>query len=420
VPPRLHARAILLCVMATDSFPAAVAWPRARAAALPVARAVVLSRLLVWAAGLLAVLVAGLSSRAADFDPAGTLAPYGEPLDTLIAPGARWDSVWYLSVAHSGYGADPATPAFFPLYPLLLRALGSGIVSGIALSLACFAVASLLLHRLTAIELGTAAAGPAVMALALFPGSLYFSMVYSEALFLALSVGAIYAARTGRWAWAGALGALAAATRSAGIVLLVPLALLWWAHSRRARDGLWLALVPAGVAAFCGALALAGHDALAPFHAQAHWYRSFAGPFAGVWDGTVAAADGARQLLSGSRAPAYFAPAGGDPFTVAAHNLSLFAFLVPAVPALVGIARRLPPAYAAYVVTALALPLSWPVAPQPLMSLPRFEAVLFPAFMWLGSWIARGGRARGWAIYGVFGASLAAFSAFVSTWHWVA
>jgi len=408
-----------MCV-ATNSLAATSTWIRWRAASWPAARAVVGSRLLVWAAGVLAVLVAGVSQRAADFDPAGLLRPYGEPLDTLIAPGARWDSVWYLSVAHHGYGSDPATPAFFPLYPLILRALGSDVVAGLAVSLACFAVASVLLHRLTEIELGPAAAAPAVTALALFPGSLYFSMVYSEALFLALSVGAVYAARTRHWAWAGALGALAAATRSAGLLLLVPLAVLWWAHSRRARDGAWLALVPAGIGLFCAGLAWAGHDALAPFHAQDAWYRAFAGPFVGAWDGTVAAWDGARQLLSGSRAPVYFAPAGGDPFVAAWHNLSLFVFLVPVVPVVIGIARRLPPAYVAYVVAALALPLSWPVGPQPLMSLPRFEAVLFPAFMWLGSWIARGGPARGRAVYLVFGAGLAAFSAFVATWHWVA
>jgi hypothetical protein len=178
--------------------------------------------------------------------------------------------------------------------------------------------------------------------------------------------------------------------------------------------------VPAGVAGFCAGLGLAGHDALAPFHAQDDWYRSFAGPFVGAWHGTVAAWDGARQLLSGSRVPVYFTRAGGDPFTVAWHNLSLFVFLVPIVPVCIGVARRLEPAYAAYLVTALALPLSWPVGPQPLMSLPRFEAVLFPAFMWLGSWIARGSPARGRVVYVVFGAGLAAFSAFVATWHWVA
>src|SRR4051794_41802854 len=123
------------------AFEAVLYPPRRRAETLAVVRAVVGSRLLVWAAGLVALAAWGSSQRAADFDPAGTLAPYGRPLDTLIAPGARWDSVWYLAVAHTGYGDDPARPAFFPLYPLLLRALGSDIVAGGAPLAAPFRVA---------------------------------------------------------------------------------------------------------------------------------------------------------------------------------------------------------------------------------------------------------------------------------------
>jgi hypothetical protein len=72
------------------------------------------------------------------------------------------------------------------------------------------------------------------------------------------------------------------------------------------------------------------------------------------------------------------------------------------------------------VVAALALPLSWPVGPQPLMSLPRFEAVLFPAFMWIGWWVSKGSIWRGRVLYGALGAGLVASSAFVSTWHWFA
>src|SRR3954462_4522500 len=106
--------------MESGSFTAVLARPRIG----PVARAVVLSRLVVWAAGVIAVLVAGISSRAADFDPSGMLSPYGEPLDTLIAPGARWDSVWYLTVAHSGYGSAPPRPGVFPPDPLPPRARG--------------------------------------------------------------------------------------------------------------------------------------------------------------------------------------------------------------------------------------------------------------------------------------------------------
>ena len=69
--------------------------------------------------------------------------------------------------------------------------------------------------------------GVALLLVAFFPAALFFSAVYSESLFLLLSVGAVLAARQGRWAWAGALAALAALTRNSGVLLLVPLALLF-------------------------------------------------------------------------------------------------------------------------------------------------------------------------------------------------
>ena len=160
------------------------------------------------------------------------------------------------------------------------------------------------------------------------------------------------------------------------------------AHAAPLRaDVLWLALVPLGLVAYCGFLALDGHDALAPFHAQEVWFRSFAGPFVGAWDGVVAAVQGARQLLSGAREPVFFTAAGGDPFVVARHNIELLVWLGLSLVAVAGVLRRLPAAYGAYVVAALALPLSYPVGPQPLMSLPRFVAVLFPLAIWLAVWM---------------------------------
>jgi len=389
-------------------------------------RALWVSRLLVWVVGMDAVAVWGVSGRAGDFDPGGLTRPFGPLGDLLTAPLARWDSSWFLRIAHDGYaGHDPARTAFFPLYPLLIRAggavTGSPLVAGALVSTAAFAAALVLLHRLTDLELGPAAARDAVLLTALSPMSFFFSAVYSEALFLALSLGAVYAARTERWRWAGVLGALAAATRSAGVVLVVPLALLYLRARRRpGRDVLWIALVPAGLAAFCGWLALRGADGLAPFHVQEVWFRHFAWPWGGARDATVAAWDGARQLLSGSRTPVYFRQAGGDPFAAAAHNLVLFAFLAAAVPAVIGVLRRLPLAYGAYVLAALALPLSFPVSPQPLMSLPRFLAVLFPLLMWLGWWTSRGGRIRLGSVLAGFSAVLIVFTAQFATWHWVA
>jgi len=397
-------------------------------------RALWLSRLLVVCAGVGAVVVFGLSGREADFDPLALTAPFGSGGDVLAAPFARWDSVWYLAIADGGYG-DGSREAFFPLYPMLVRvagaAVGSPIAGGVLISTACLGAALVLLHRLVALDHDLAVARNAVLVTALSPMAFFFSAVYSESLFLMASIGAVYAARRERWAWAGALGALAAMTRSAGVLLVIPLALtyLWGSAPRAAlrerrprrldRDALWLALVPLGLGAYCAFLALDGHDPLAPFHAQEQWFRSFAGPFAGAWGGIVAAVQGARQLLSGAREPVYFTAAGGDPLFVARHNIELALWLALAVPAVVGVLRRLPVAYGAYVLAALALPLSYPVGPQPLMSLPRFLVVLFPLAIWLAAWMT--GRVwRERLVLGAFAAGLGVYSALFATWHWVA
>jgi hypothetical protein len=364
------------------------------------------------------------SSRNADlYDVPFLTHPLGGVGDALLSPLARWDSVWYLSIAHDGYGS--ANAAFFPLYPLLVRVVagfsaspGALLISAYAVSLAAFAGALALLHRLAELELGRGMGRPAVLLLALFPLSFFFGAPYSESLFLLLSVGAFYAARTGRWAWAGGLAAGASATRSAGIVLLVPLLIMYLRGPRRDRSALWLALAPAGLVAYTVYLALAEGDGFAYLHLQEVWFRHFAGPFVGAWDGAVAAFDGARQLLSGSRHPVYFDEAGGDPYVVGIRNLALFGSLILAAVATVGVIRRLPAAHGAYVVSALALPLSFPVSPQPLMSLPRFLAVLFPLFLWLAL-VCEERRITAWVLTGQ-AALLIVLTALFADWRFVA
>jgi Mannosyltransferase (PIG-V) len=409
-----------------------------RAALASAWRALLWSRLVVWAAGLGGLAVLGRSSRWRLFDPASVTAPFGGVGDWIVAPAARWDAVWYLAIAQDGY-RETGRAAFFPLYPLLIALVrplaGSAVVAGLAISLAAFLVALTVLHRLATLEIGSERAGTAVALLAVFPAAYCFSAVYSESLFLALSVGAIYAARVDRWAWAGILGMLAASSRSAGVVLIVPLVLLYLygprgpaptrprAHTLRPRfalraDALWIGLVPLGLGAFVAYLALSGGDPGAPFTAQSQWMRAFAGPFVGVWDGAAAAFDGLRQLLSGSRTPVYFTIAAGDPFTIAAQNLILFAFLVLGLAGTLGALRRLPIAYGAYMTTAIALPLSYPVPPQPLMSFPRFLAVLFPLHLWLALVLGR----RRWRrpAIALSAAMLAVASAQFAAWEWVA
>jgi len=372
----------------------------------------------------------GLGERnAARFDEPALTAPIGGFGELALSPLARWDSVWYLRVADAGYPDGGAEAAFFPLYPALARGLGelgggsrgAALVAAYLLSLAALLGALVLFHRLVTLELGRRLAKPALLLLALFPGALYFGVPYSESLFLLASIGAFYAARTGRWAWAGACLAAAAATRSAGVLLVVPIAVLFVQGVRaggRRADGAWLLLGPAGLGAYALYLGLAQGDAFAFASVQDFWHRDFAGPLVGAWDGLVAAVDGARQLLSGSRDPVYFTRAAGDPFRIAGMNLMLFGFLLFGVVACWGTLRRLPPAYGTWVAVALLVPLSFPVGPQPLMSLPRFLAVLFPIFMWLALVCDERGWTEPTAALSAMGLGL--FTVQFATWHWIA
>jgi hypothetical protein len=452
----------------------------ARAAALRDSwRALWSSRLLVWVAGAGTLLTYGYGPVRHAFNPPGLTRGFGWLGDLLAAPAARWDASWYLVIAHYGYRPDlgaftGSRDAFFPLYPLGLRAIATIgvplVLGGVLLSLAALAVALYGIHRLTTLELASArarlsapagetslqragaASAPggldrrgnvarlAVMVTAFSPMAFFFSAVYSESLYLALSVGLFYAARRGRFAAVGVLGALAGATRSTGIVLLLPALMLYLYGPREDRppdsprghglgalipryklrkDLLWLALTPAGVALYMAYLGLAGGDPLAPFHAQDVWGRHFAGPYLGVWDGLRAAFEGARQLLSAQQGHLYYPIAGNSAFIDAEHNLLLLAFLIGAVVAIVGVLRTLPLAYGVYVIAALALPLSYPVATQPLMSLPRFLVVLFPLSMWLAAWLAARPRAQRPALIGS-ALLMAFFVAQFATWHWVA
>jgi hypothetical protein len=414
------------------------------------------SRLVVWASAIAAILAFGPGPRRHVLDPVGLTRGLGRVGELLAAPAARWDAAWYLVIAHYGYRPElgsftAARSAFFPLYPLgvgVLERLGvEAVAAGVLLSVGALACGLYGLHRLATLETGRRdVARTAVLLTALAPMAFYFSAVYSESLYLALSVGMFLCARRGRFGWAAALAAGAAATRSTGLLLMVPLALLYlygpcadrepdraveggWRAARMLapryrlrRDALWLLLVPAGAIAYLGYLAAWGADPLLPFHSQTAWGRAFAGPYVGVWDGAKAAFEGVRQLLWGGRTHIYLPSAAAPSATVeAGHNVMLFAFGAAALGALVGVLRRLPLAYGAYVLAALALPLSYPGGAQPLMSLPRFLVVLFPLNLWLAGWLHEHASARArMALLAASAAAMGVFAAQFATWHWVA
>jgi hypothetical protein len=336
-------------------------------------RAFALSRVLVWGAAVLAVYVLPLQrfqERAHDVPSlSGAL---GKALGSL----AHWDAVWYLAIAQSGYGNSSSLSAFFPLYPVAVRAAAGHshssaalLVAGYAVSAAAFVVALVLLHKLVELELGARFARPVLWLVALWPASFFFSAPYSESLFLALSVGVFYAARTDRVPLAAGLCALATATRPTGVLLLLPLAWMAW----RAGRLRWIAVAPLGAIVFSAGLGIAGLRPLGWFDVERDWGHVFKGPASGIWDATVAGVRGVGQLF------------GSAPVdrVVAAENAIYLLFLMLALVALVGVFRRLPPAYGIYTLASLVAAVSAPLEWQPLMSFGRLLAVVFPIPMYV-------------------------------------
>jgi len=347
-----------------------------------------LSRVLVLAAGIASAVALPRFQGWWRFDPSRVSSHLGALGNVLAAAAVRWDSIHYLTIAGHGY-AQASDTVFFPLYPLLIRALGvltgSDVVAAVAISASAFALALVLLHRLTELELGRRAARATVLLLAFAPQSFFFTAVYTESLFLALSVGALYASRRGRLPLAAALAALAAITRVPGVLLAIPLAIEWRRERRRLG---WLALPPAALASYLGYVAARGFGPMAPFLQQTvggHGHR-MTGPLDTIGAAVQAAASGLGSIV-GHGEPLYARGLGGG-LTYPAKSVLLLLVLIAAAVALRSAFRRLPLGYGVYAAGLLLVCIWSPVNEQPLLSLDRYTLTIFPLWMAAGAWLA--------------------------------
>jgi hypothetical protein len=222
--------------------------------------------------------------------------------------------------------------------------------------------ALLLLHALTRLELGEGgAARRAVLFAALFPTSFFLLAPYSESLFLLLAVAAFWSARRDRWGWAAAAGAGAALTRGVGFAvalgLLVEAIRAWRSQGRPPLPRVGAAVV-AGAAPllYLGWWWIREGEPGAPLEAQTRWARTVTFPLATAWDALEHA------------------------WRYGAWWLMDVAVVTLAVVGLVLIARRVVLAYSVFAWAGLLLPLGMPFPDRPLLSMPRFVLVLFPAY----------------------------------------
>lgn len=158
------------------------------------------------------------------------------PVERFLAGWIQFDGWEYLRIATDGYWYAPdarAPVVFFPLYPLAIRGVGratgwDAAPSAMAVTaLAGLAVALLFWRWLTDRGLSPAARTTALLVLLLYPyGWFLYGVVYADALFVALVLGAFLLGSRRHWVLAGLVGALATATRPTGLALVPGLLVL--------------------------------------------------------------------------------------------------------------------------------------------------------------------------------------------------
>jgi hypothetical protein len=217
-------------------------WPDLRVAVVPWG----VARVLVAVAYVVAVVVAD------------ELTPEGRPYHLRQGLFA-WDGTFYRDITESGYGAlEEEALRFFPLVPLLARAvavplLGARELALVLVSNGAALVAGVLLVRLARQETGDERlAERAAWLLALLPPALVLVLGYAESVLLALTIGAFLALRRQRWWVAAALGVAAGLCRPVGVALVLPAAV----EAARGLPGLpwreWVARAAAVLAPVAG------------------------------------------------------------------------------------------------------------------------------------------------------------------------
>jgi hypothetical protein len=349
---------------------------------------------------------------------------------------AHWDGEHYVALAAGGYLQPPydVSPAFFPLYPLLMRSFGElfggplslGALSlwGVLISLAALPFALYFVYRIAEDGWGEQTARRTILLLCFFPTTFFFNAAYTESLFLALSAACLWAVRVRKDLLLGcALAGFATATRNVGIFLVVPLVYEW------VRGGLWwrgygwwrgvgcLALAPSGLLWYAAYLWLRSGNPLLFYTEQQRWGREATDPLSTLRNALVQGGEDLRGLFD-SRLWADPSLGRIVDHVGAANDAYNLMFLGIALTLLLVGLRVLPFSLSAYSFL-LVLPPTFFGTPQgPLMGLPRYVLVAFPLFIVLGVLLEDRRLLGGWLV--LSGAASLVLCALFVSWRFVA
>lgn len=375
-----------------------------------------------------------------------------EPLEGwahwIVEPFRNWDGTWYSMIAEQSYSPGfSALSAFFPLYPWLMD-LGSSLTGwsvetiGYIVSHLAFLGALIVAYKLIRMDFNGRVARWTLVALAVFPTAFFFSAIYTESLFFFLAVTTLWAARRNDWILAGIMGFFAALTRSAGIMLLAPLAVLFiqqygWNIRRWFPTALLGLLPPLGLALFGWFLTTENLNFLDWQAQQWQWNRFSATPwktldcaFQGCEDVTVRGFNGSYQT---DVSPVSFAWVGDllnnfswQYFTSSEFRysvgqsqwLDIIVTIVAFILILIGL-KKLPLYYSAWIIPPMIVPLLAPSSVFPLMSMPRFVLPLLPLFV-MAVLLIQPHRKAGIVLAGLSATLLVLLTMQFALWYWVA
>ncbi len=273
----------------------------------------------------------------------------------------NWDGGHYTGIAQFGY-SEKFQYAFFPLYPLIIRALNQVIqnyqISAILVSGLSAFLGIHLLYKLISKDFDKKLAEKVILTLLFFPTSFYFLTAYSEGLFLLLVVASLYFLRSHKLFLAVIFASLASATRLAGLALVLGLLVEIITTQGIKRKNWFVLLSPLGFLIYCWYLYNLTGDPFYFISAENHWQRNITVPVTGFWE-TI------KSLSQKGFIEKNFTAFLDLIFAIFGLGFAIRTF------------RFLPPAYSIYSLASVILPLFTPT----LASMPRFLLPVFPLFI---------------------------------------
>lgn len=301
-----------------------------------------------------------------------------------------WDGAWYYRIVRDWYPTSipvdvtyhdmEARAAFFPVFPMLVRAVdavlpGGDVFAGVLLNFVLGAVAIWLVGLLARDLFGERIAYRAMLLMAFFPGSLALSLTYSEATLITVAAACLLVLERKRWLAAGVLAAIGSGTRPNGVALIVACAVAALFAIKDDRE--WKALIapvlaPIGFVSF----QLYLYDRTGEFA----WFRVQRE----AWDeGTSFGLTAIRNTLE-----AFTRPLSSPTDTITALSVIAMVLL------LVVLFRRKPTRpMMAYTFVVLALM----ILPATVTARPRFLFTAFPLFISAAAWWPEE-HEEGWAL----------------------